>query len=107
VQATHRGRAQLGLGGGGVWVVDDAGVGMTCGSRLSTSAGEGGCCVGWRRLAGLAGPADGLRARLSGLRPAAAGLPRGWVAGLARGCACWAAAACWARLGRLGRWLMN
>jgi hypothetical protein len=63
-----------------------------------------------RLLAGLAGPADGLCVRLSGLRPAAAaatGLPRSWVARLARDCAGWAAAACWARLGRLGRWLRN
>jgi hypothetical protein len=51
--------------------------------------------VGWRWLAGPAGLVDGLRVRLSGLWPAAAaGLPRGWVAGLARSCMGWAAAAC-------------
>jgi hypothetical protein len=86
VRATRRGRAQLGLGGGGgVRVGDDAGVGMTRGSRLLASAGEGGCCAGWRRLAGLAGPAGRRTRKGSGLlRPARLLRGLGCCAGWAR-----------------------
>jgi hypothetical protein len=73
VRAMHRGRAQHGLGQrrrSPGWKR------LEVGDDMWDPAVSG--CAGWRRLAGPAGPADGLRARLSGLQPvvAAAGLER-------------------------------